>query len=87
MLPLINGSVSVGFSYLIYRNFAERYQSGAVTLASITLATLLYLLLSALSGAFHGEDLRILPGGERILRGFSHLKRSVFKENEQKIGK
>ncbi len=86
LLPLINGGVSVGFSFLCYRYFAEQYVDNTLlTLAALTLAVLLYFFLSLLCGAFRMEDICVLPAGDRIYRFFERFKNAFFKENKQKI--
>lgn len=83
ILPFINGVTSVGVSFLCYRYFSELYfKEDVLTLGAILLATILYLILSVLSGTFHLRDIHSIPGGNHLFRWIER-----FKENKQKTGK
>ena len=77
-LPLLNGTISIGFAFLFYRCLAEKYmESNLLTLSVFGIAILLYLLLSFLCGSIGTEDVLALLGRRGI---FSHKKR-FFEKN------
>jgi stage V sporulation protein B len=85
VIPLINGAVSVGFSYLSYLHFAQtRGESALLTTVFLFAAIGLYFLLSALSGSFSQKELCMLPCFNTVIGGFERLKSTFFKENKQK---
>ena len=81
MRPLLNGTISIGFVFLLYEWLSRQYSANnALILICLGLSALLYLLLSVLSGSIGVEDLYAFfkkdPG--------TAPKNRLFNENEQK---
>ena len=65
--PLLCAVLSVGSAYAIYLSLVYRFgASSLITLASLGLAGLAYLLLACLMGVFEEQDLLALPMGDKL---------------------
>ena len=82
ILPLLNGTISIGFVFLLYQWLAMRHtESNGLTLICLGVSVLLYFLLSLFSGIVNADDLQVFFKKDRL----STHKNGLFKENEQKI--
>ncbi len=73
--PLLSATLSIGIAYTVYLMLLYRMgDSTVLTVGSLFLAVMLYLVLSCAFGAVNEETLHALPMGDRICNGLQKLR-------------
>lgn len=74
MRPLLASGAAIGISFATYQFCLFTYgESRLLTLLSLLLALLSYLIFSCLFGVVKKEELAIFPAGERLLKKLSWI--------------